>query len=117
MDFSQLRPAGERLAGYGWISSGDEAISKASVPIADILNKRSGELLTRIDILDVVNWLGTILSSRRSAQIALFEYDQPEWEEFSTAKRNYWLVNPQRSQSNNSLVFEGKPSKKQLEGI
>ena len=117
LDFSQLRPAGERLAGYGWISSGDEAISKAYVAIADILNKRSGELLTRIDILDVVNWLGTILSSRRSAQIALFEYDQPEWEEFSTAKRNYWLVNPQRSQSNNSLVFEGKPSKKQLEGI
>ena len=89
-DFSELRPAGTRLKGYGWISSGDEAISVAFVAIAKILNRRAGQLLTRIDILDVVNWLGTILSSRRSAQIALFEYDKPEWKEFSVAKRNYW---------------------------
>ena len=29
LDFSEIRPAGERLKGYGWISSGDEAITKA----------------------------------------------------------------------------------------
>ena len=29
LDFSQIRPAGERLKGYGWISSGDDAIAKA----------------------------------------------------------------------------------------
>ena len=51
--------------------------------IAKILSDRADQLLTRMDILDIVNWLGTILSSRRSAQIALFEYGQPEWEEFA----------------------------------
>jgi len=116
-DFSELRPAGERLKGYGWISSGDEAISIAFVAIAKILNRKAGELLTRIDILDLVNWLGTILSSRRSAQIALFEYGKPEWEEFSIAKREYWVNNPQRVQSNNSIVFYDKPSRDELKHI
>lgn len=138
LDFTELRPAGERLKGYGWISSGDEAISIAFVAIAKILNKKSGQLLSRIDILDLVNWLGTILSSRRSAQIALFEYDKPEWQEFSTAKKNYWeckecgssntIVNEcvdcgsnsvdiQRIQSNNSLVFYTKPSREELRNV
>lgn len=110
IDFSELRPAGERLKGYGWISSGDSAISVAYVAIAKILNGRADSLLTRMDILDIINWLGTILSSRRSAEIALFEYGQPEWEEFAVAKKDWWEHdNSQRQQSNNSLVFKEKP--------
>ena len=88
LDFSEIRPAGNRLKGYGWISSGDEQIAKAFKAIAKILSDRADQLLTRMDILDIVNWLGTILSSRRSAQIALFEYGQPEWEEFAAAKKS-----------------------------
>lgn len=118
LDFSQLRPAGERLKGYGWISSGDEAISTAYIAIANILNGRADSLLTRMDILDIVNHLGTILSSRRSAEIALFEYDQPEWEEFAVAKKDWWLYgNSHRQQSNNSLVFRKKPTWEELSKI
>ena len=118
LDFSQLRPAGERLKGYGWISSGDEAISVAYTAIARILNGRADSLLTRMDILDIVNWLGTILSSRRSAEIALFEYDQPEWKEFALAKKDWWLHgNSQRQQSNNSLVFRKKPTYEEISQI
>ena len=117
LDFSEIRPAGERLKGYGWISSGDEAIARAYTEIAKILNRRSGSLLTRIDILDVVNWLGTVLSSRRSAEIALFNYGEAEWEEFATAKKDWWVNNPQRAQSNNSLLFKTKPSRDELQHI
>jgi len=118
LDFSQLRPAGERLKGYGWISSGDSAISVAYVAIANILNGRADSLLTRMDILDIINHLGTILSSRRSAEIALFDYGQPEWEEFAVAKKDWWLYNnSHRQQSNNSLVFKEKPLKSDLEKI
>lgn len=118
LDFSQLRPAGERLKGYGWISSGDSAISTAYTAIANILNGRADSLLTRMDILDIVNHLGTILSSRRSAEIALFDYGQPEWEEFAVAKKDWWLHNnAHRTQSNNSLVFKEKPLKSDLERI
>jgi len=118
LDFSQLRPAGERLKGYGWISSGDTAISTAYVAIANILNGRADSLLTRMDILDIINHLGTILSSRRSAEIALFDYGQPEWEEFAVAKKDWWLYNnSHRQQSNNSLVFKEKPLKADLQKI
>ena len=117
LDFSQIRPAGERLKGYGWISSGDESISTAYLAIANIFNRRAGSLLSRIDILDVVNWLGTVLSSRRSAEIALFEVGEDEWEEFAVAKRDWWINNMQRAQSNNSLLFKTKPSKPELQHI
>lgn len=117
LDFTEIRPAGERLKGYGWISSGDEAIAKAYEAIHKILNRRSGSLLTRMDILDVVNWLGTVLSSRRSAEIALFDYGVDEWEEFAVAKKDFWINNQQRAQSNNSLLFNTKPSAWALQDI
>ena len=117
LDFSQIRPAGERLSGYGWISSGDDTISKAFKEIAGILNKRAGELLDRIDILDVLNWLGTCLSSRRSAEIAVMPYGAPQWEEFASAKKDHWIDNPQRAQSNNSLLFHKRPDPSELDNI
>lgn len=118
LDFSEIRPAGTRLKGYGWISSGDEQISKAFKAIAQILSNRADQLLTRIDILDIVNWLGTILSSRRSAQIALFEYGQAEWDDFAIAKKEWWLNDKaHRQQSNNSLLFYTKPTRSELERL
>ena len=117
LDFSQIRPAGERLKGYGWISSGDASLVTAYTNIFNIFNRRAGSLLTRIDILDLVNWLGTVLSSRRSAEIALFEYGEDEWEEFAVAKRNWWEENVQRAQSNNSLLFKQKPTREALASI
>ena len=114
LDFSEIRPSGKRLKGYGWISSGDDAIAIAFPAIAGIMNKRAGRLLNKIDILDLVNWCGSILSSRRSAQIALHDFDSFMWEEFATAKKDFWIENPQRGQSNNSLVFNKKPSKAEL---
>jgi ribonucleoside-triphosphate reductase (formate) len=118
LDFSQIRPAGERLAGYGWISSGDETFRPALERIAHLLNARSGRLLSRIDILDILNLLGTTLSSRRSAEIALVPYGDAEWREFATAKKDFWLHDrAHRQQSNNSLIFMQKPTRDQLEEV
>lgn len=118
LDFSQIRPAGERLKGYGWISSGDEQISIAFKAIAEILSKRAGKLLTQMDILDVMNWLGTVLSSRRSAEIAVMRKDSQEIDEFIVAKKDWWLYgNGHRQQSNNSILFYEKPSKWELHHV
>lgn len=117
LDFSEIRPAGERLAGYGWISSGDTSLAKAYTAIHKLLNRRSGSLLTRMNILDLVNWMGTVLSSRRSAEIALFEYGEDEWKEFAVAKKDFWVSNEQRAQSNNSLLFKTKPALSELQDI
>jgi len=138
LDFSQIRPAGQRLAGYGWISSGDGAIATAYSAICAIMNRRAGSLLTKIDILDMVNWLGTILSSRRSAEIALCDYGTDEWREFASAKSNFWACNAcgshdtssgacgfcgatdtnhHRQQSNNTVLFDKRPSRSELDEI
>lgn len=118
IDFSEVRAAGIRLKGYGWISSGDETISIAFGKICEILNRRAGELLSRIDILDVMNHLGTTLSSRRSAEIALMPVDSPEADAFIFAKKDFWLHDAaHRQQSNNSIVFWQKPTKWELSHI
>jgi ribonucleoside-triphosphate reductase len=117
LDFTQIRPAGQRLKGYGWISSGDETYHVALTKIVELMNKRACQLLDRIDILDVLNWLGTTLSSRRSAEIALVPYGDPQWKQFAAAKKDHWISNPQRAQSNNSIVFYSKPSKDELKEI
>lgn len=115
LDFTQVRPAGERLAGYGWVSSGDETFAPALQKIAEMLNQQAGRLLSRMDILDLLNHLGTTLSSRRSAEIALVPYGDPEWKEFALAKKDFWKFdNAHRQQSNNSLVFWHKPELQEL---
>lgn len=118
LDLSEIRAAGTRLKGYGWISQGDSTLAIALDAMCKIMNQRAGQLLRKMDIHDVVNWLGTILSTRRSAEISLFEYGSPEWREFALCKKDYWSKGqPQRAQSNNSLLFNVKPSKIQLKEI
>ena len=114
----EIRPAGTRLKGYGWISSGDDTLHIALGKICDMMNKRAGQLLTRMDILDLLNHMGTTLSSRRSAEIAVMPVDDPEADEFITAKKDFWLHdNAHRQQSNNSLMFYKKPTKWELSYI
>ena len=118
LDYTEIRPAGERLKGYGWISSGDETISVAFANICKLMNDRAGQLLSRIDILDLLNHLGTTLSSRRSAEIALMPIDDNEVDAFISAKKDFWEHgNEHRQQSNNSIVFEKKPTKWELSYI
>ena len=116
IDFSEIRPAGTRLANYGWISSGDNQLADAILKITDILNTRADMLLTRLDIMDILNLLGSTLSSRRSAEITLVPYGDPEWAAFATAKMDLEKT-PWRTQSNNSLVFWHKPTRHELENI
>lgn len=138
LDFSEIRGPGGRLRNYGWISSGDAQIAVAFEAIAKLMSARAGQLLTRIDLLDIGDHLGTILSSRRSAEIALLAFGEPEWEEFARAKKPHtdWAKDkkvwealngdaafpvpfpvPHRGASNNSLMFYTKPTKYQLKRI
>ena len=117
IDLRPIRPGGYRLKGYGWISSGDGALAKALEAIANIMNGAANRLLTKMELLDIGNWMGTVLSSRRSAEIAVCDFDSDEWEDFAVAKKDYWVDNLQRGQSNNSLLFWHKPTKLELRGL
>ena len=115
LDFSEIRAAGERLKGYGWISSGDEQIHTAYPAICKIMNRKAGSILSRLDIIEICNLLGSVLSSRRSAEITFVDYGNEEWEEFAKFKENCFVEEfKHRQQSNNSLMFWQKPSKEQL---
>lgn len=118
LDFTEIRPTGSRLASYGWISSGDTVVSEEFRKIFNLLNRRAGRLLTHIDILDILNHLGVIQTGRRGAEIALYDYGNSGWESFATAKLDYWKTgNTQRAQSNNSLVFNERPTADELRRI
>ena len=118
LDYTEIRPAGTRLKGYGWISSGDDTLHVALSRICAIMNKRAGQLLTRMDILDLLNHMGTTLSSRRSAEIAVMPVTDIEVDDFISAKKDFWLHdNAHRQQSNNSLMFWNKPTKWELSYI
>lgn len=122
LDFSELRPGGKRLKGYGWLSSGWEPLMKGMLGIIKVMTAKADALLDAIDIGDIINWLGTVLSSRRSAQIWLQEVAETEWDkiydkhgEFIGAKTARWERGlGHREQSNNSLVFLNKPSRETL---
>ncbi len=83
---TELRPGGKRLKGYGWLSSGWEPLARALEKIGKIMMDAAGRILTAIEIGDIVNLLGTVLSSRRSAQIWLLDDTSPELEEFIDVK-------------------------------
>ena len=115
LDFSEVRKAGVRLKNYGWISQGDAGLSVAYTKVFELLNARADSLLSEIDVLDVVNLLGTVLSTRRSAQIAVLDDFNGSVYEFSEAKSGMWdNGKSHRSQSNNSIIFWEKPKKKEI---
>lgn len=115
LDYGQIRGGGKRLSGYGWISSGDETLWVAFKAIAELLSKNAGKLLSRMDIHDIMNWIGTTLSSRRSAEISMMPQDDPEIDDFILAKKDFWLHgNEHRQQSNNSILFHRKPTEWEL---
>lgn len=115
LDFYEIRKAGIRLKNYGWLSQGDVGITKAYTKVYEILNAKADTLLTEIDILDIINLLGTVLSTRRSAQIAVLDDHNPRIQEFANAKAGMWENGKDhRSQSNNSIIFWSKPSKDEL---
>lgn len=134
IDGSNCRGPGARLKGYGWICNGFSPLAKAMTAMHEILNKKSGQLLDEIDIMDVTNRIGEVLSSRRSAQACKVDSTSPIISQFANAKREYWKclecgshntksgtclecgggTNNHRRQSNNSELFWSKPTLNQL---
>jgi ribonucleoside-diphosphate reductase alpha chain len=114
-DYSNIRPAGARLATMGGRASGP-------APLRDLLNftrermlKRQNRRLTTVDVHDIVCKIGEVVVAggvRRSALISLSDLDDVLMREAKNGQ--FWLTNPQRSMANNSAVYNEKPTVKEF---
>ena len=99
-----VRGKGTPIKGFGGTASGPEDLCWGITEIHKILNNRSGKKLRPIDCLDIMNIIGFVVVSgnvRRSAQIAIGDYDDIE---FLQAKRwDLGSIPNWRSMSNNSI--------------
>ncbi len=102
-DFSQIRPAGKPIRGFGGIASGPDPLKDMLNEIQKILTVRISEPITSVDIVDIMNLIGKCVVAgnvRRSAEIALGD---PTDYDFVTCKQDQDKLYSHRWASNNSV--------------
>ena len=110
-DYSKLRPAGARLKTMGGRSSGPQPLIELMDFTRNMILKRQGSKLTTLQMHDLICKIGQIVVAggvRRSALISLSDLGDPEMRD--AKKGAFWNNNPQRCMSNNSAVYNTKPS-------
>jgi adenosylcobalamin-dependent ribonucleoside-triphosphate reductase len=104
VDYSQVRPAGQPIRGFGGISAGPEPLRLMVDRIEEVLSHRIGSTITSSDIVDLFNIIGACVVSgnvRRSAEIMLGD---PADAVFAHLKDD--PAHPWRWASNNSILAE-----------
>lgn len=129
VNYNFIRPKGERLVTFGGTASGYENMKNMLFKIHKVVtSQKNGEKkvrLRKIDILDILNIIGQNVVSggvRRTAELLLIDRDDVE---SKLAKENLykmnelgkWVMNEviaHRSVSNNSVIYETKPTREEL---
>jgi hypothetical protein len=73
-----IRKEGERIKGFGGVSSGDKSLIKGFTEIVNILKSREEKQLSSVDVLDIVCLIASVVVSgnvRRSATIGIGDSD------------------------------------------
>ena len=112
-DYSEIRPAGSPIRGFGGVSAGPEPLQEMHEAIRQVLDmpldfEQRGRPITSRDIVDIMNLIGKCVVAgnvRRTAEIA---FGLPDDEQYLDLK-NY-QQNPEREAfgwtSNNSVFAE-----------
>lgn len=130
INYSHVRPKGERLKTFGGTASGHASLKNMFIKIDRVLKKRgsvSNEVFAKlkpIDCLDIANIIGenvVVGGVRRTAEIVLIDADDPECIE---SKNNLykqidgqWIVDQDiihRQMSNNSIYYQERPTRERL---
>ncbi|MCE9643720.1 ribonucleoside-triphosphate reductase [Candidatus Parcubacteria bacterium] len=114
-DYSQIRPAGARLKTMGGKASGPAPLQSLLAFSRSAILSRQGRRLRNIDAHDILCKIGECVVAggvRRSAMISLSDLDDDLIRD--AKKGQFFLTDPHRSISNNSAVYEQKPSTEEL---
>lgn len=120
IDYSNIRPKGERLKTFGGTASGGESMVTLFEKLHNVFmtdkyapKPVDGELRP-IHALDICNIIGSLVvcgGVRRTSEIALLD---PTDKETLEAKLNITVDNNHRYMSNNSVFYEEKPTREYL---
>jgi len=107
-DYSNIRPKGSLISG-GFKAPGHEPLKKCIIKCEQMLNNISNGdgTISSINAYDLAMHIADAVISggvRRAATIALFSLDDQEMLESKTG--NWFIDNPQRARSNNSIVLK-----------
>lgn len=111
IDYSKIRPAGDRLMTMGGRSSGPAPLRDLMIFTRAKMLSRQGRRLSTLDLHDIICQIGLIVVAggvRRSALISLSSLDDSAMRD--AKKGAFWQTEGQRSMANNSAVYEVKPS-------
>ena len=114
-DFSQIRPAGARLKMMGGKASGPQTLSLLLALARQMILASQGICLRIIDAHDIICKIGECVVAggvRRTAMISLSDLDDELMRD--AKKGQFYLTDPHRSVSNNSAVYEAKPTSVEL---
>lgn len=127
IDYSFVRPEGERLKRFGGRASGHRSLQRMFEKINKVFNERNGGRLQTIDILDIATIISENVVSggvRRSAMMVICDEDD---EDVINAKRDIyrvvegnWIEDPEishRKMSNNSVLYHSRPSLERIKEI
>ena len=109
-DLSKLRPKGARLKTFGGRASGPAPLNDLFKFCVDIFKKAAGRRLNSIECHDIVCKIADSVivgGVRRSALISLSNLSDDRMRNAKNGQ--WWMDNPQRTLSNNSVAYTEKP--------
>jgi len=108
-DYSQIRPAGSLLRGFGGYASGPEPLQHLHEQLITMLTAGIGEPITSTLIVDIFNLIGQCVVAggiRRSAEIMLGEPSDSDFRRLKDPELWPEQVNSHRWASNNSIIAD-----------
>lgn len=108
-DMSQIRPEGSPIKTFGGIAPGPKPLKRCVSEIQTVLNPMIGKKIDSTTIVDLFNIVGKCVVSggvRRTAEMALGEWDDEEYLRLKDPKANGKYLKGWRWASNNSVLVK-----------
>lgn len=119
-DYSQIRPSGELIKGFGGIAPGPQPLMDLIGNLTKYLDKylAAEAPIDSTAIVDIMNFIGAAVVSggiRRSSEIALGQMDDYEFQELKTPDANGILPNCRWASNNSLFAYSGADYTKSAE--